>query len=110
MGKHRSKLRIIADILFVASKSAKKTWIMYQANLSYSLLVRYLAEVLDAGLVRFEGRAGRYRLTRKGQEFLKRYDEYEKSRRRLEGPSNDVARERAVLEGMCFNAKQMNEK
>ena len=110
MGKYRSKLRIIADILFVASKGAKKTGIMYQANLSYALLNRYLAEVMDAGLVSFVGGGNCYKITRKGVDFLKRYDEYEKRCRRLEGLSNDVVRERAVLERMCLNAKQMDEK
>ena len=106
MGKYRSRFQIVADVLSVTAGGAKKVHIMFKANLSYELLVRYLAEVLDAGLVRFEGSAGRYRLTRKGEDFLKRYDEYAKRCRRLEGLSNDVAMEKAVLEGMCFNAKQ----
>ena len=109
MGKYRSRLQIVADVLSVTAGGAKKVQIMFKANLSYELLVRYLAEVLDAGLVSFEGSVGRYRLTRKGEDFLKRYDEYEKRCRRLEGLSNDVERERAVLEGMCFNVKQMDE-
>jgi len=108
MGRYRSSLQIVADVLSVAAVGAKKVQIMYKANLSYELLVRYLAEVLDAGLVSFEGSAGHYRLTRKGEDFLKRYDEYEKRCRKLEGLSNDVERERAALEGMCFNAKQMD--
>jgi len=69
-GKYRSKLQIIVDILLVASKGAKKTWIMCRANLSYELLNRYLAEVMDAGLVSFVDGSDCYKITRKGQEFL----------------------------------------
>jgi len=46
MGKYRDRLQIIADMLSVVRGGAKKTHIMYQANLSYTLLGRYLSEVL----------------------------------------------------------------
>ena len=45
MGNYRGKLDIIADILRVVSGNAKKTQIMYQANLSYRVLQKYLAEI-----------------------------------------------------------------
>jgi predicted transcriptional regulator len=38
---YRDKLDIIADILTVASRNAKRTQIMYQANLSYKVLCDY---------------------------------------------------------------------
>lgn len=41
---YRSRYEIIADMLNVVSGRAKKTKIMYQANLSYKLLQKYLAE------------------------------------------------------------------
>ena len=69
MGKYRDRLQIIADILSVVSDGAKKTHVMYQANLSYTLLSRYLSEVLDAGLVSF-GEEGYYRLTKSGRGWL----------------------------------------
>ena len=100
MGKYRSKLRIIADILFVASKGAKKTWIMYQANLSYALLNRYLAEVMDAGLVSFVGSGDCYKITRKGEEFLDKFSEYFERRRQLEDQINDMNSEEMDLEKM----------
>ena len=52
MSRYRDRLQIIADILVIASRRARKTQIMYQANLSYRLLCRYLGEVLEAGLVK----------------------------------------------------------
>ena len=104
MGKYRSRLRIIADILRVVRGSARKTRIMYQANLSYKLLSRYLGEVLEAGLVRF-GNNDCYELTEKGEEFLDRFGEYSKRRRSVEEKLNDVKDEKVILENTFFNAK-----
>ena len=84
MGSYRSRLDIIADILHVARQGAKKTQIMYQANLSYKLLTRYLSGILEACLVRFERRKQCYVLTRKGIEFLEKYKKYSRRNRRLE--------------------------
>ena len=70
MGSYRTKLDIVADILHVAHQGAKKTEIMYQANLSYKLLVKYLTEIKRACLLDFEGRRRCYVLTSKGKEFL----------------------------------------
>ncbi len=104
MGKYRSRLRIIADILVIAGNGAKKTWIMYQANLSYKLLGRYLEEVMNAGLVRFV-KGNLYVLTSKGEEFLKKCNEYHKQCEQLEEQINSVQGERAELENMLFNAE-----
>jgi len=103
MAKYRKKLRIIADILSIASKGAKKTQIMYRANLSYTLLGRYLTEVMDAGLVNFEGSADCYWLTRKGREFLKHFDEYSKHHKNIEKQINDLNNKRMVLKRMVDN-------
>jgi len=100
MVKYRNKLHIIADILSIASKGAKKTEIMYQANLSYKLLCRYLAEVVDAGLVSFKSSADCYRLTRKGQEFLNQFDKYSRRRKHVEEQINDVNNQIMVLKKM----------
>ena len=67
MGNYRDRLDIIADILNVVSREAKKTQIMYQANLSYKVLQRYLNEIVQAALVRFETGSQSYMLTFKGK-------------------------------------------
>lgn len=100
--KYRGRLRIIADILRIASNGAKKTRIMYQANLSYKLLCRYLEDVLNAGLVTFE-KENSYVLTSRGEEFLERLDEYHKQRRQLEERLSSVNNEKAELEKMLFD-------
>jgi predicted transcriptional regulator len=100
MSKYRDRLQIIANILSIASGRAKKTQIMYQANLSYKLLCRYLDEVQSAGLVSFEDEE-RYTLTTKGREFLSRHQEYFKRCKSLEERLSHVNGERAALEEMC---------
>ena len=100
MSKYRDRLQIIANILNIASKKAKKTQIMYQANLSYKLLCRYLTEVLDAGLVSFENQEG-YVLTTKGKEFLQLHEEYSKRCKNLEQRMSNANRDKSTLEKMC---------
>ncbi len=103
MGSYRDRLQIIADILYIVNDKAKKTRIMYQANLSYRLLCRYLDEVLDAGLAR-SGDDDCYVLTAKGKQFLIKHEKYSQRCKSLEEQSNHVNNEKAVLEKMCFNA------
>jgi len=102
---YREHFDIIADILNVAGSNAKKTRIMYQANLSYSILQRYLSEVVAASLVSFESRSQSYVLTPKGQEFLYAYKEYFETRQNVEKRLNDVAEKRKVLEQLCCNSQ-----
>jgi predicted transcriptional regulator len=103
MGKYRSRLQIIADVLSVVSGGAKKTRIMYQANLSYKLLTRYLGDVLEAGLVR-GGNDDCYELTQKGREFLARFDDYFVHRQSAEEKLNHVMDEKVKLENTYLNA------
>ena len=102
MGSHRDRLRIIADILSVARDGARKTFIMYQANLSYSLLVRYLNEVSVAGLV-FVDDDNTYQLTQSGQDFLERFDDYLKRRNRLERQLGHINDTKVALENLVDN-------
>jgi predicted transcriptional regulator len=101
MGNYRGRLDIIADILNVASRNAKKTQIMYQANLSYKVLQRYLAEVVGAQLINFEGEKQYFQLTDKGREFLEAYQKYSKTNKHIEKRLNDVAFKKKVLEDLC---------
>jgi len=83
MGTYRDRFQIIADILEVVSKEARKTQIMYQANLSYHLLCRYLGEVTKTGLIVLQDK-DRYVLSEKGKEYLDKHEEYSKRCRNLE--------------------------
>lgn len=103
MGNYRGRLDIIADILHVVSGIAKKTQIMYQANLSYKVLQKYLAEVTGASLINFEEERQCYLLTAKGREFLNAYQEYSKTNKHVEKRLNDVRAKKDVLEKLCSN-------
>jgi len=107
MSKHRNRLQIIADVLSIARQGAKKTPIMYQANLSYRLLDRYIREVLNAGLVNF-GDGNRYVLTAKGREFLHQHTEYSELYKSLEKRLSHINRKKIVLENMCLCASRVN--
>jgi len=57
------------------NSGANKTKIMFSANLSFKLLEKYLATVIDSGLVQMDGAL--YKLTKEGQEFVKKYYIYQ---------------------------------
>lgn len=110
MVKYRSRLKIVADMLSVVSgDDAKKTRIMYLANLSWDLLNRYLDELIEAGLVK-DNHSGCYVLTRKGKLFLYRFSEYSKRCQQVDEHVNNLEKERQNLENMCFKEKEPDEK
>jgi predicted transcriptional regulator len=98
---YRDRLDIIADILNVVSREAKKTQIMYQANLSYKVLQRYLHEIVEASLISFENRNQCYLLTGKGHEYLIAYKEYARLSKSMEKRLNDFSTKRKILENLC---------
>ena len=99
MAKYRDRLNIIADILGVAGSGARKTKIMYFANLSYGLLEKYLDETVGSGFLRFEGDC--YAVTEKGQEFLEKYSAFSRRSSEVERESRSVCLEREALRKMC---------
>jgi len=103
MSRYRSRLEIIADVLGVVRDGARKTRIMYQANLSYQLLTRYLKDMLELGLVRIEDEAT-YELTLKGHELLDRSKEYLERRRELDRRLEKIDDERLTLLSTFLNA------
>jgi predicted transcriptional regulator len=55
LGKNRDRLSLIAAILEAAGSGSNKTRIMYQANLSFKLLEKYLDTAIEAGFVKVYG-------------------------------------------------------
>jgi predicted transcriptional regulator len=102
LGNYRGRLDIIADILHVASRNAKKTQIMYQANLSYKVLQRYLAEIMGAALIDFEDKKRCYMITDKGRGFLEAYQKYSKTNKHIEKRINDIRTKQKVLNDLCL--------
>ncbi len=102
MGKHRSRLRILAKIMSVVTEKngAKKTQIMYQAYLSYKLLINYLDDMIKADLIELNAN-DEYLSTRKGLDFLQLFEEYSQSYKMIKLQLNNVENKKLVLEKMC---------
>jgi predicted transcriptional regulator len=101
LGSYRGRLDIIADILNVIKGKAKKTQIMYQANLSFKVLQRYLAEVIGASLVDFDDGADCYVLTEKGTRFMTEYQKYSKTNKHIENRMKEARSKKQFLERLC---------
>ena len=99
MPKYRSSLEIIADILDAVGDGAKKTRIMYFANLSYKLLGKYLKKTMDAGLVSSD--KNHYEVTEKGQTFLERFKDFSGRYSKINKQLEEILFERDVLRQMC---------
>jgi predicted transcriptional regulator len=77
MNKRRSNIEIIAEMLKVGENGAGKTEIMYSVNMSYAQLQKYLAFLLNQGLihkVEVGNPSVGYHVTKKGADLLKSID------------------------------------
>jgi predicted transcriptional regulator len=104
MNKNRCSLDIAREVLSIASVRARKTRIMYGANLSFRQVQKYLSTLLRNGLLEHDDDSG-YLITKAGREFLSLYEDY---LTRSKGLSKEVERntkDRLQLECMCFNSK-----
>ena len=72
MGR-RHRLDIFADILRLAKNGTKVTRLVYQANLNFTIIKKYLQKLTEKGFV--ESFDGHICTTEKGSEFLKKYEE-----------------------------------
>ena len=99
MVKYRRRFEIIADVISAAEKGAKKTKIMYFANLSYRLLQKYLEDTVKVGFIRVSNEG--YQTTEKGRIFLERYTEFSSRYSRLVSDFEALKFEMEVLERMC---------
>jgi predicted transcriptional regulator len=77
VSKRRERLAIIAEILQIALYGAKKTHIIYQANLSFQSAETYLRQMEQAKLVaKYFGLEGLvYKTTKKGVAFMMKFFE-----------------------------------
>ena len=97
--KYRCRLEIIVDILSVTVKGAKKTKIMYIANLSYQLLEKYLEETIGLGFVCFGNNC--YEITEKGRDFLEKYNDFSRKYQKIDREFQKMLFERETLEKRC---------
>ena len=100
MVRYRKRLEIVADILDAVGDGAKKTRVMYTANLSYKLLGKYLTKTVEAGLVS-SSNDSYYEVTEKGRVFLERFKSFSSRYSRINKEFEEMSFEREVLERMC---------
>jgi predicted transcriptional regulator len=108
MVKYRRRFEIIADILKAAENGAKKTRIMYVANLSHMLLEKYLMKTINVGFIRFNNDG--YEVTDKGQLFLERYAQFSSKYSKVQRELENMKFEMEVLERMCTADSDANPK
>ncbi len=99
--KNRGSLEIVRDMLSVATKKCKKTQILYDAHLNFSLLVKYLNILLKNGLLAVDGSF--YLVTWNGKEFMRKYEDHLERCSIINKEIKDVQEERTALKNMCFN-------
>jgi len=69
----RNDLDICADILKVSKAGAKKTHIVYRANLNFKIVKKYLSRLIDNGFLMDGSDNGIFVTTEKGSDFLEQY-------------------------------------
>jgi predicted transcriptional regulator len=77
MGRRRSEVQILIDILNISLKGVKVTRLMYQANLSYFTLRKYLTATQNQGLIEkiIKEDSLMYCTTEKGKLVLKKLED-----------------------------------
>ncbi|GAI45506.1 unnamed protein product [marine sediment metagenome] len=77
MKRRRDKIAILVDMLEVIGNGARKTHIVYKANLNFESCRRYLNAMRNADLVDIQvGSPMKWAITEKGRTFLKKYKEF----------------------------------
>ena len=74
MTHRRSNVEIVAEILRIARKGARKTRIVYGANLNFKMLREYLDKLERAGLIVTQPNEGIIKITERGREYLQYYE------------------------------------
>ncbi len=77
MNRRRSNIQIIRDMLRIGENGAGKTKLMYNANMSYAQIQKYLKFLISQGLidkVHVGNPSVTYQITDKGQSLIKSID------------------------------------
>lgn len=98
MRKNRDRVSLLAAILEAAYNEAFKTRIMYNANLSYKLLEKYLKIAVNLDFLQLN--RSKYELTQKGLQFLNRYLDFNKRYTKAQDKIVKLKNERELLEQM----------
>ena len=102
VNKNRCSLDIVQAVLSIASVRARKTKIMYGANLSFHQVEKYLSVLLRSRLLEHDVDSG-YLITGAGREFISLYEDYLERSNVLRQEVERSTKDRLQLENMCFN-------
>ena len=86
--KKRTRYEIIHDILSQCENGAKKTWILYKANLSYELANNYISKFIEKKLI--EQKDDLYYLTDKGKMLLSLLASYKEKKKELDQVATQI--------------------
>ena len=76
MKERRNLIDIYADILKIIQDGARKTHIVYRANLNFTRCKRYMGELHKSGFVKKRSNSPpAWEVTERGHEFLKKHKE-----------------------------------
>lgn len=75
MTQRRSNVEIVAEILRITRRGARKTRIVYGANLNFKMLREYLDKLERAGLIVKQPSEGLIKITERGRKYLQYYEE-----------------------------------
>ena len=75
LNSRRDRLQIFAEILDLCRKPQTKTRVMYETNLSYTMLQDCLKKLQNQGLLEVHHSEVKYATTEKGLQFLQRWVE-----------------------------------
>jgi len=67
----RNDIDICAEILNIAREGARKTRIVYRANLNFTIVKNYLRRLTEWDLLKKDG--AEYKTTEKGTEYVRQY-------------------------------------
>jgi predicted transcriptional regulator len=73
--RNRTRYELLADLLISSKGGAKKTALMYRANLSFELLNKYLSFLVENGFL--ERKEGYFFPSQRGLTYLHRFARYQ---------------------------------
>ena len=78
MTSKRSNIEIFADILQIAKEGAKKSHIVYKANLNFKIANKYLHRLKQLGLINGpKTGTNTFETTKKGFEYLDQFETFQ---------------------------------
>ena len=69
----RPKVQIMAEMLGLCREPQSKTHVMYETNLSWEMLQKYLSHLESLGFLEIQQKPRKYVTTQKGLQFVSRW-------------------------------------